>query len=135
MEVLEDDVLVGTAIIRDDGSWTFTYTAVAGEHTLGVRHKGKPDSLRASASLLVTAAEGGAADTGSVSEVPAGGQAYIVKGGDWLRELAQMFLDDAELYPLIISATNTKAAEDPTFAVIWYSNLIRPGWKLWIPGR
>jgi len=58
---------------------------------------------------------------------------YIVKGGDTLWGLAEKFLRHGFKYMEIVEATNTKHAEDPTYAFIENPNLIRVGWKLEIP--
>lgn len=61
------------------------------------------------------------------------GTAYTVQPGDTLAKIAARFLDDASRYPEIISATTSKRAEDPSYALIVDPNYIQVGWKLWIP--
>jgi putative lipoprotein len=61
------------------------------------------------------------------------GQEYIVQPGDRLSQIARQFLGNANAYPAIVEATNTKAAEDSSFAVITDPNLIEAGQKLWLP--
>ncbi len=63
----------------------------------------------------------------------AAGEAYVVQAGDWLMKIAEEFYGDADAYGAIVEATNVKAAEDSSFAVIDNPSLIRAGWKLWIP--
>ncbi len=62
-----------------------------------------------------------------------GGQEYIVQNGDWLSKLAEKYYGDMQSYPLIIEATNAKAAEDNRFIVITNPNTIEVGQTLWIP--
>ena len=66
---------------------------------------------------------------------PAAGEAYIVQPGDWLTKIAENFYGDAGAYRAIVEATNAKAAEDESFAVIDDPSLIRAGQKLWIPAQ
>jgi heat shock protein HslJ len=65
----------------------------------------------------------------------AAGEAYVVQPGDWLTKIARNFYGDADAYRLIVEATNDKATEDASFAVIDNPSLIRVGQKLWIPAR
>ena len=65
----------------------------------------------------------------------ADGEAYIVQPGDWLTKIAEKFYGDANAYRVIVEATNAKAAEDASFAVIDNPSLIRVGQKLWIPAQ
>ncbi len=62
-----------------------------------------------------------------------GGQEYIVQADDWLSKLADKNYGDVLAWPIIWEATNAKAAEDDSFAVIENPNLIEVGQKLWIP--
>jgi LysM repeat protein len=62
------------------------------------------------------------------------GQEYIVQAGDWLSKLAQAYYGDPLAYPVIVEATNAKAVQDDSFAVIENPDLIEVGQKLWIPG-
>lgn len=62
-----------------------------------------------------------------------GGQEYTVQADDWLSKLADKFYGDIFSWPAIWLATNEKAAEDDTFAVIDNPDLIEVGQKLWIP--
>ena len=61
------------------------------------------------------------------------GQTYIAQADDWLSKLAEKFYGDGLLWPVIWEATNTKASEDDTFAVIDNPDIIEVGQKLWIP--
>jgi len=60
-------------------------------------------------------------------------QDYTVALADWLSKLSDLFYGDILAYPAIVLATNMKAAEDPSYAVIVDPDLIEPGWKLCIP--
>jgi len=62
------------------------------------------------------------------------GQEHIVQQGDWLAKISQNFYGDASAWPKIVEATNTKAKEDSSFAIISNPNILRIGQKLWIPG-
>jgi hypothetical protein len=61
------------------------------------------------------------------------GQVYVVKAGDWLSKIALAYIGDVTAYPAIVEATNARAAEDDSFAVIEDPDLIEVGQKLWIP--
>ena len=60
-------------------------------------------------------------------------QDYTVALADWLSKLADLFYGDVLAYPAIVLATNMKAAEDSSYAVIVDPDLIEPGMKLCIP--
>ena len=60
-------------------------------------------------------------------------QDYTVALADWLSKLADLFYGDALAYPAIALATNMKAAEDSSYAIIVDPDLIEPGWKLCVP--
>jgi len=64
---------------------------------------------------------------------PQKGQAYIVKAGDYLGQLAQENYGDARKWPAIWKATNTQAQADQSYATIDDPNIIEIGWKLWLP--
>ena len=61
------------------------------------------------------------------------GQDYTVQADDWLSKLAEKFYGDPLAYPAIVEATNTKAAEDSSYAVIDNADVIEVGQKLVIP--
>ncbi len=61
------------------------------------------------------------------------GEEYVVQPGDWLTRIAERVFGEPSAYPAIVEATNAKAAEDSSFAVIDDPNLIEVGQKLWIP--
>ncbi len=61
------------------------------------------------------------------------GEEYIVQADDWLSKIADKFYGDILAYPIIVDATNARAAEDDSFAVIDNPDIIEIGQKLWIP--
>jgi Cu-Zn family superoxide dismutase len=61
------------------------------------------------------------------------GQEYVVQADDWLSKIADKFYGDIFAYPTIVEATNARAAEDDSFAVIDNPDIIEIGQKLWIP--
>lgn len=61
------------------------------------------------------------------------GEVYTVQAGDWLSKIAEKYYGDVLAYPLIVEATNARAQEDDSFAVIVNPDLIEVGQQLWIP--
>ncbi len=61
------------------------------------------------------------------------GQEYVVQADDWLSKIADKFYGDMFAYPSIVEATNAKAADDDSFAMIDNPDVIEIGQKLWIP--
>jgi uncharacterized protein YkwD len=59
---------------------------------------------------------------------------YVVQVEDQLSRLAEKYYGRADHYPLIVEATNTRAAEDKAFSPIDDPNQVEVGQKLWIPG-
>ena len=134
VEIREGTVRVGSAVVSAAGQWTLLAELSAGAHQLVVR------TVDAAGEILNEAPEVSVTVPRAQPEAETGeeivlGAAYIVKAGDWLSTLAQAAYGDWRLYPLIVEATNAKAAEDATFATIDDSNLIEPGWKIWIPAK
>ena len=134
VEIREGTVRVGSAVVGADGRWTLLAELAEGAHQLVVR------TVDAAGEILNEAPEVSVTVPQAQPEAETGeeivlGAAYIVKAGDWLSTLAQAAYGDWRLYPLIVEATNAKAAEDATFATIDDSNLIEPGWKIWIPAK
>ncbi len=113
--------MVATSVVNQDSQWAASYTAAAGDHTLTVKVQGQAGEEASAASVVV--------------QVPSseGGQIYIVKSGDWLKQLARRFYGDPERWIDIYDATNAKAAVDSSFHVIVNPNYLLPGWKIWIP--
>jgi len=65
----------------------------------------------------------------------ADGEVYIVQADDWLSKIAQKTYGDIFAYPVIVEATNAKAAEDSSFATITNPDVIEVGQKLWLPAQ
>lgn len=61
------------------------------------------------------------------------GKEYVVQADDWLSKIAEKEYGDMLAYPAIVEATNAKAAEDSSFAMITNPDVIEIGQKLWIP--
>jgi hypothetical protein len=61
------------------------------------------------------------------------GQEYVVQAEDWLSKIAEKAYGDPLAFPSIVEATNAKAAEDDTFALINNPDIIEIGQKLWLP--
>jgi len=61
------------------------------------------------------------------------GEEYVVQANDWLSKLALKYYGDMFAYDQIVIATNAKAADDDSFAVIDNPDAIEVGQKLWIP--
>lgn len=61
------------------------------------------------------------------------GQEYVVQSGDSLYQISGQFYGKPNAYPVIIEATNAKAATDPRFTPITDPRRIRAGQLLWIP--
>jgi hypothetical protein len=71
----------------------------------------------------------------SVSAQSEDGQIYIVQPSDTLWQIAQKLLGDGRHFAAIITATNAKHAQDPSFALIQNPGLLVAGSKLWIPSN
>jgi hypothetical protein len=122
-------VVIGTAVVGDDGTWTFSTTPDAGDHAFAVRNSG---SSEAAASSNVTVAEPAAADSGTTAvaanvcqEPQEGidqGDTYIVGVCEWLTRIAKRL--GIEYFDLI--GVNPQI-EDP--------NLIYPGQVINLPPR
>src|SRR5688572_8751504 len=68
------------------------------------------------------------------AQAPAGRE-YIVQADDWLSKLAEKEYGEVMAFPAIVEATNAKAAEDDSFAVIDNPDIIEIGQKLWLPAE
>lgn len=58
---------------------------------------------------------------------------HIVQPGDSLLKIADKYYGDRTLYHTIVTATNTIAETDSSFARIENPSFIRPGWKVCLP--
>lgn len=135
IEIVEDGAVVGTVDVADDGAWSFVYAAAAGEHSLAVQNQGDAEGISASVSFEFTAQAPEPEEEAKKPEESQaiGDQDYFVEPDDWLSKLAREFYGDATKWTLIYEGTNAKAVEDKSYAVIGDPNLLRPGWKLWVP--
>jgi tungstate transport system substrate-binding protein len=58
---------------------------------------------------------------------------YTVQKDDNLWSLAEKYLGNGTAYTAIVTATNARNTQDPTFAKIANPSIIQPGWKVLIP--
>lgn len=58
----------------------------------------------------------------------------IVQPGDTLSGIAARYYGNLAAYPQILTATNARAASDPSYATIANVNALVVGWKLCLPG-
>ena len=130
IDIVEDGVVIGQTTIGDDGTWSFSYEPQEGERALAIQYKGDEASRSDESAFAVVAA---IVETPTSETTAPQCQAYVVKTGDWLSNLALKYLGDIALYPLIIDATNAMAAEDNSFVVITDPHKIEIGQKLCIP--
>lgn len=121
VEIVDGGEVVATATVESDGTWQASFQSSPGGHNLSVQVQNQAGEAVSAASVTVTVPES------------TGGFSYIVKRGDWLRQLARKFYGDPLRWVDIYNATNAKAAVDHSYHVIVNPNLIRPGWKIWIP--
>jgi len=139
VEIVIDGQPVGVARADSSGRWFFTADLPAvGDYAVQVRALGPAGSVLGESgetALTIPAAEEVAPPTAAASTTGTDGQAYIVQADDWLSKLADKFYGDMFTYPVIVDATNAKAAGDSSFAVIYNPDLIEIGQKLWIPAR
>lgn len=107
VEILNGDEVVGTAVVADDGTWSFSYTPVAGDYTFGVRAAGASEPAATSSVTVAEAADDSSASSSSDdsssssadASVPAGfcseagpgidqGDTYVVAACEWLTKIA-----------------------------------------------
>ena len=87
-----------------------------------------------SVSLLTAILASTLLQTTALAQAPEG-QAYVIQTDDWLSKLADKYLGDPLAYPQIIAASNAKALEDDSFAIISNPDVIEVGQKVWIPDQ
>jgi len=146
VQVRADGAILGSAAADEGGSWSLRICVDPGEYQLvAVTLDSGGSDINRSASFVVLIPAPTALPTKAPLEttepmptlaptaVPGEGQDYIVQQGDWLMGLARQFYGDGSRWEDIYSATNAKAAEDPSYATIYNPNVLTPGWKIWIP--
>ncbi|WP_420629524.1 Ig-like domain-containing protein [Candidatus Leptofilum sp.] len=141
VEILDGDEVVGTAVVADDGTWSFSYTPAAGDHTFGVRAAGVSEPAATSSVTVAEASDSSASSStgasgssdGAEASVPAGfcseagpgidqGDTYVVAPCEWLTKIAnRLGIPYADLI-----SVNPQIA-DP--------NLIHPGQVINLPPR
>jgi hypothetical protein len=82
--------------------------------------------------LVICLAPGAAWAAPAAQAVPCAVE-YTVQAGDWLSSLAGRYLDDPQLYPAIVEATNRRHETDSRFAHIAHPDVIEVGWLLCVP--
>lgn len=138
LEFLLDGESIGTATVRDNGSWSFSETIdEPGEVELVINvldAEGEVINSTEPATLAIiepevetSTANEPVDETGFVCQ-----EEYVVVADDWLSKLSDKYYSDLFLYPAIVTATNEKNVIDETFAEIENPDLIEPGWKLCI---
>ncbi|MEZ4593913.1 MAG: Ig-like domain-containing protein, partial [Chloroflexota bacterium] len=100
VEILDGDEVVGTAVVNADGTWQFSYTPTAGDHTFGVRAAGASETTATSSvtvaeaadeSATVSADEAASLPTDFCANAEPGidqGDTYIVARCEWLTKIA-----------------------------------------------
>ncbi|VAW36596.1 hypothetical protein MNBD_CHLOROFLEXI01-3097, partial [hydrothermal vent metagenome] len=125
VEILDGDVVVGTAVVGDDGTWTFSTTPDAGDHAYAVRNRGDSEAA-ASSSVTVAEPAVAAAPAVNVCQEPQPGidqgDTYIVGVCEWLTRIAKRL--GIEYFDLI--GVNPQI-ENP--------NLVYPGQVINLPPR
>ncbi len=130
--------------VDENGQWSYTGQLESGDNPIVVRTVSLDGAvLNESAVEVITvptavpateiAGETNVTPTAESAASAEGGQSYIVKRGDWLRQLARRFYGDAGRWVDIYNATNEMAVRDRSFHRIGNPNLLMPGWKIWIP--
>ncbi len=69
----------------------------------------------------------------SIAQTP--NSSYIIKKGDWLRNISQRAYGNPSLYTQIIEGTNERHLLDKSFQKITNVNSLRIGQKIWIPAQ
>jgi hypothetical protein len=127
VEILDNGKVVGTAVVRADGTWTFDYPCDPGVHAIAVQNAGDAASASEAVSFEIAAAPTPAPAAGVCSEgnIPMGidqGTTYIVARCEYMG--------------LIAARTGVKLAD--LIAVnpqVTNPNLIYPGQVLNLPPR
>lgn len=130
IEILDNGVIVGRAIVQADGTWSYDYKCEPGSHAITVQNPGDTENASAAVNIEVAAAATEpAADSATVScsaaNAPKGvdqGTTYIVARCEYMGLIAQR--TGVKLADLI--AANPQVTNP---------NLIYPGQVLNLPPR
>ena len=131
VDILDGDEVIGTAVVSDDGTWTFSYTPDAGDHSYAVRNSGASEAAATSNVSVAAPAESGS--DADASTLPADfckdaepgidqGDTYVVAACEWLIKIANRLGIE---YTSLIGVN--PQIEDP--------NLIYPGQVINLPPR
>lgn len=95
VEILDGDVVIGTAVVGDDGTWTFSYSPEAGDHSFAVRSSGESEAAASSSVTVAAPAEEESGDTAVAVDICKNaepgidqGDTYIVGLCEWLVRIA-----------------------------------------------
>jgi hypothetical protein len=132
--IYEDGVAVITAVVGEDGTFSVTYQSTSsGEHVFEVQPDITPQPT--SQGGQATPQPGTPTPTPTLVPIPPGGLVYVVQPGEWLMDLARRYYGDPARWVDIFVATNAKAYEDPSFAILTDPNFVAAGWKIFIPEK
>ncbi len=138
------EIKLAAVPVDEEGQWSYTGQLELGDYPIVARTVSLDGAILNESAVKVITVPTAIPSTEAASEtkvtptteavpVAEGGQSYIVKRGDWLRQLARRFYGDAGRWVDIYNATNEMAARDRSFHRIGNPNLLMPGWKIWIP--
>ena len=144
VELWAGEIKLAAVPVDEEGQWSYTGQLVSGDNLIVARTVSSDGAVLNELAVEVITVPTAIPSTGAASEtkvtptaaavtVAEGGQSYIVKRGDWLRQLARRFYGDAGRWVDIYNATNEMAVRDRSFHRIGNPNLLMPGWKIWIP--
>ncbi|WP_420645762.1 Ig-like domain-containing protein [Candidatus Leptofilum sp.] len=141
VEILDGDEVVGTAVVADDGTWNFSYTPAAGDHTFGVRAAGASETAATSNVTVTEAAD--SSDSSSSGETSSSGDAEASLPADFCSDAAPG-IDQGDTYIVAACEWLTKIANRlgiPYADLIGVNpqiadpNLIYPGQIINLPPR
>jgi large repetitive protein len=124
VELLDNGVVIGTAVVGDDGNWQFSLTPEAGNHQYAVRNMA-PDTAAYAITATIEApvmAESAVAVCGNPHPGIDQGTTYVVGECEWLVRIANRLGIE---YPALIGVN----------PVIENPNIIYPGQVINLPAR
>jgi Bacterial Ig-like domain len=127
--IYRDGLRVAAADVGPDGTYEVVFESTSDQYDYEVQNKGVPPTGNPSAGVQVTAP----APQPTLVPIPPGGLTYVVQPGDGLMELARRYYGDPARWVDIFVATNAKAYEDPSYAILVNPNYIVAGWQIFIP--